>query len=684
MSVINAIFLFGLAAALLPILFHLVRRVRAKQVRFSSLMFLKMTPKEVVRRRRIKDWLLMAIRTVMLALLALVFARPFIPEERIPFFASQEARSTVVLIDQSFSMQYDDLFDQAVAAAREIVGTAGPDDEIALIAFSDEPRQLTELSDDLSLHRNVLDAALEPTYRPTDFFRPIQLAQEILARARHESRRIVLLSDLQRSGWGGAFENWKLDQGVGFEVVQLGDPDRENAYVGGLAVATRRVDGQVVNRFDTRIGASGEARPAGRAMTLTLDEQVVEETTVPASTAGRVSFQYRPEREGLFLGAVNLADDALPADNRYYFAIDVKSRPALFGVDGSRAARNDVYYLERAFNQGEAALYTFSSGAVGELTGRALATQAIVFVSNTASLNAPQRAALRAYLERGGSVVLSFGSESEPAGWAAALTEFGVGRPTGRIQPRNTQGYPAIIGEVDLRHPIFSLFAQASSGAIFRPQFREYLRIVPDSSASVVGRYDTGDPFLIEQTVGAGRLLVYTSTFNADWTDFPINELYVPFVYQLVKYALEGQERRLSFLVGEPVRLQGQPGGIWDVRTPDDRLLRVELDAEGVGFFRDTALPGHYAAAQGNQRFSFSVNVDVTESDLEARAVDEVVAAVVPPPDDVARTVEMARTMEIEDEERKQKFWRYLLIALIGLFVTETYLANRKMANRIA
>ncbi|MDZ4698471.1 MAG: VWA domain-containing protein [Rhodothermales bacterium] len=678
MSFINAIFLFGLGAALLPVLFHLVRRVRAKQVRFSSLMFLKMTPKEVVRRRRIKDWLLMAIRGLLLALLALIFARPFIPKDSIPFFATEQAESVVVLVDNSFSMQYGDLFEQARAAALGIVDAAGPDDEVAIVAFSDEPRQLTALGTDKSLHRNVLTSALEPTYRPTDFFRPIQLAQELLAEARHEAQRIVLITDMQRTGWGGAFENWKLEQGVGFEVIPLGDAGRENTYIGGLAVGTRRVEGEVINRFDSRIGASGEGTPAGLSLALTLDNAVVEESEVPASTAGRVSFQYRPEREGVFLGSLHLADDALPADNTHYFALDVRSRPALLGIDGSNDARNDAYYLDRAFNQGDAALYGFTRGAAGDLTGGRMASQAVVFVSNVPALGAAQRSALLGYLERGGSVVLSFGDASDPAGLSAALAELGIGQPTGRIQARTVQGGPAIIGDVDIRHPIFSLFAQSSAGAIFRPQFREYMRIVPDSSATVVGRYDSGDPFLIEQTVGAGRVLVYTSTFNADWTDFPINELYIPFVYQLVKYALEGQERRLAFLIGEPVRLQGEPGETWDVRTPDDRQLRVTLDADGVGFFRDTGLPGHYAAAQGNQRFPFAVNVDVAESDLSTRDLAEAIAAVVPPPDDVARTVEMARTMEVEDEERKQKFWRYLLMGMIGLFAAETFLANRK------
>jgi hypothetical protein len=594
-----------------------------------------------------------------------------------PFFAVREAESLVILVDRSFSMRYGDLFEEARAAALAAVDAAGPDDEIAVVAFSDEPQLLTALGTDRSLHRGVLTSAFEPTYRPTDFFRPIQYAQELLREARHDARRILLISDLQRAGWGGAFENWKLDRGVSFEVVPLGEAGRRNAYIDGLAVATRRVEGQVVNRFDTRVGVSGEGTAAGMGLGLVLDGTLLEEASVPASTAGRVTFQHRPEREGVFLGSVRLADDPLPADNTQYFAVDVRSRPSLLGIDGAAGPRNDAYFLDRVFNQGDAALYVFSSAESGALSGRSLATQAVVFVANVPALSATARSALRDYLERGGSVVFSFGERTDPAGIADALAELSLGRPAGRVHARDLQGYPAIIGEVDLRHPVFNLFAQAGSGAIFRPQFHDYIRIEPDTSATVVARFDTGDPLLVEQTVGAGRAFAFASSFGTDWTDFPIHELYVPFVYQLVKYAIEGQGRRHSYFVGEPVRLQGPAGAVWDVRTPDDRLLRAELDGEGLGFFRDTELPGHYLAAQGNQRFSFAVNVDVTESNLDGRESTEAIAAVVPPPDDVARTVEQARTMEIEDEEGKQKLWRYVLLTMLLLFAAETILANR-------
>ena len=65
------------------------------------------------------------------------------------------------------------------------------------------------------------------------------------------------------------------------------------------------------------------------------------------------------------------------------------------------------------------------------------------------------------------------------------LEMLDVGSVTEVVRARSVQGYDAIIGEVDMRHPVFSVFATSGSGSIFQPRFRQYARIIPDSTASM-------------------------------------------------------------------------------------------------------------------------------------------------------------------------------------------------------
>ena len=685
MSFINPLFLAALATAALPILYHLVRRIQAKQVQFSSLMFFKMTPKEVVRRRRIQHWLLMVMRCALLGLLAFAFARPFIPRDQIPFVAQRENESVVLLVDNSYSMQFvtengGTLLDEAKNVALAKLGEAVGDDEYSVIAFSDKTTQLTPLNSDISIHNNALQSLVEPSYRTTDFYAAIRLAEDALDSASHEKKRIVLISDIQQTGWQGAFENWKLNADIDFEIVNLAnDDERTNNFVDGFSLLERRVEGRVVHRFNARVSTSeeGEGLPMN-TVDLEIEGDKVNEQRVGGDELQRASFQYQASREGTFTGNVTLDDDRLAIDNVRYFSFSVENKPELLSVGGSiRDITRDTYYLDRAFNQGDQALYTLNIAGSGGVTRSTLRNQRVVFLASQSPTSA-EATVLRRYIEGGGSVIISFDDQSEISSYNQLLGQLGIGQVSEVVRARSEQGYDAIIGDVDLKHPVFTVFTESGSGAIFRPKFRQYARVQVDSAATVLGRFDSGDPFLIENELGQGRVLLYTSSLNPGWTDFTINEMFVPFLYQLVKYALSANEVKKEYLVGEGVRFEGNAGEEWDVRGPGNTLYKVAIDDSGQGFFNETEQPGHYFAAKpGAEQVVFAVNVNPEESFLASRNAEEAYGTVVPPPDEVPVTVEEARLMEIDDEERQQKFWRYVILLMVLLFATETFIANR-------
>ena len=679
MSFINPFFLIAISAAVLPVLFHFVRKMRAKKVPFGSLMFLKATPKELIKKRRLRDLLLLAIRAAMFALLALAFARPFLPQEQLPFLPQREDQSVVLLIDHSYSMQAGSLLAQAKQAALDRLSAAEGNDEFAVIAFADDVQQLTPLGNDLALHRNVLNT-LDASNRATDFYNPLRRAAEILQDARHTNQTVVLISDFQRGGWTGALDNWKLDNSITFVPIKIGGGDVDNAYVEAFDLTKKRTGSQVALRYDARVAAQGASAEQSRAASLILDGQTIDQQTLPAMPTSQITFQQRAAREGFFQGALALGDDDLLVDNHYYFTYDVAARPSLLVVDEGGRGRTDAFFLRNAFALGETALYEFETGGTQRLSRSGLRGQNVVFVANVGALTGAQTAALRAYVEEGGSVVLSFGERTNVQALSSTLQTLGVGTARDVVTARSLQSVEAIIGEVDRRHPIFEPLA-ASGSAILRPTFRRFVRVVPDSGAVVLGKFDTDDPFLIERRLGRGKVLVYTSTFSTQWTDLPINELFVPFVYQLAKYGLSTSDTRRQFTVGEVVPLAGAPGAEWDVRTPDGNVFKVTNDSTGTGFFREAEVPGHYVAAQGSIRFPFSVNVDPRESVLEARDEEEVYASVVAPSDEVAKTPEAA-ALVVEDAEKEQKLWRYLIFLVIGLFVLETVLANRVVGTK--
>ena len=151
------LFLLGLSGIIVPILVHLTRRQRRNVVTFPSLMFLERIPFQEQRRRRIQHWLLLALRSLALALLALAFARPFFDRSDLSLGAASGPREIVVLLDQSYSMEIGDQFTRALNEAREIFADLGPLDRASLVVFGQGARVVTRSTGDRLRLNTALD-----------------------------------------------------------------------------------------------------------------------------------------------------------------------------------------------------------------------------------------------------------------------------------------------------------------------------------------------------------------------------------------------------------------------------------------------------------------------------------------------------------------------------------------------
>jgi hypothetical protein len=102
LNFLNPIFLAGLAAAALPILIHLFSRRRAREITFPSLEYLQEISRRKVRRMRLRQWLLLALRVLIIAFFAMAMGRPAI---RGGAGVITRGSSTMALVlDNSFSM----------------------------------------------------------------------------------------------------------------------------------------------------------------------------------------------------------------------------------------------------------------------------------------------------------------------------------------------------------------------------------------------------------------------------------------------------------------------------------------------------------------------------------------------------------------------------------------------------
>src|SRR5215813_9438416 len=250
MAFLNPIFLLGAMVAGLPVLVHLVRRTRAPRVLFPSLMFLRKIEQKTIRKRKLRNLLLLLMRSAALLLLAFAFSRPFFTGST-PVSAAGDRTSTVILVDGSYSMRYGDVFNRARQSARNIINDAGSDEQLAVVLFAKNYQLLMPLKADRGEASSVL-GQMQAGLDSTDYLQAVQAASAILKDAPPGPHRIYLISDFQDAGWNRSAPQVKLSPDVKLSPIDVSDPKASNLAVSAVSadsvIYTQKYSGKAVAR----------------------------------------------------------------------------------------------------------------------------------------------------------------------------------------------------------------------------------------------------------------------------------------------------------------------------------------------------------------------------------------------------------------------------------------------------
>src|SRR3972149_5288857 len=195
------VFLFGLAAASLPILIHLLNRRRLKRLRFPAVRFILLSQKRISRSYRLRHWLLLALRTLAVVFLALLLANPIF-QVGAGLFAGGGPVNLVVLRDNSLSMTWSgdgDGFKQAKEAARLLISGLNDGDRAALIPTNVSGKEPFRLKGQKEILLKALDA-IEIADGTANFAAALAKAYELLSEPAGQ-REIRLITDMGLTGW---------------------------------------------------------------------------------------------------------------------------------------------------------------------------------------------------------------------------------------------------------------------------------------------------------------------------------------------------------------------------------------------------------------------------------------------------------------------------------------------------
>jgi hypothetical protein len=678
MTLLTPAFLAGLAALAVPLLVHLIRRERDDAVEFPSLMFISRIPQRTVKRRRIRNWWLFALRSLAVIFLVGAFARPFVERSPDAIAAGEAAREVVIVLDRSFSMGYAGRWDRALAAARETVDNLGAHDRASLVVFDATAVTVAAATTERLRLRQALDT-LRPSAGITRYSPALKLAGGVLTGselARHEA---VLISDFQRGGWDGA-AGAELPPGAQLRTVNVADEDVANLAVTGVTLDRALVSGRERVTPTARLANRGSAALNGVAVTLEIDGRAVQTTRADVPAGGTASVELQPLTAGetAVRARVRAGTDALPIDNDFHFVIAPQSGLRVLVVEP--AGRDASLYLRRALELAQDPPFRVRTRSDALPSAADLERADVVVLNDVVPGDGEAGRRLQEWVHAGGGVILATGERSASTSWGSVARELAGGAPERVIDRIEAGG--ARLGYLDYSHPVFEVFRAPRAGAFSGARFFRYrpaanpTRLAADSAGhAVLARFDDGSVALLERAYGAGRVLVWGSSLDARWTDLVLEPVFLPLVHRLASHAAGFAPPAAWSTVGQVVDVGAGRDEPLMITSPAGARSDVPLDNTLLALGE----PGFHEVRERRAGSpvlrTFAVNVDVAESELSALDPSEIASAVTRP---AAPRRASAATLPREEQEKRQSLWWYLLITVFILLTAEAALANRR------
>lgn len=710
---------WGLAAAI-PVVIHLWNRRRHDEVSWGAMQFLLAAVQKQARRMRVEHWLLLSVRTLILLVFACALADPVLS-----LFAPAAIRSergiahVVFVIDGSYSMSYRSAdksrFELAQQAAWELVEASSQGDGFTLVVMSERPEVVLHepAFDPRDLRQELLN--LTPTHRGASLGPTLTAVEELLAKAARQhprltEARVYFLTDLGHSTWRDVESESVQQQLVRLsEIATLRVADVGQVGVSNLAVTSlERMDPMVTAgrpvAFIATVQNFGDQTEESRSLELYVDEQRVASRPVRAASGdtASVQFDYPFAAPGEHRVEVRLDNDPLTIDNHRWLSVPVRDSVRVLCVEGQLAGARSVAFALNPW-ENEPGAVVVETASESSLLDRELSDYDCVFLCDVSRFDQNEADALRRYLVAGGGLVVFPGAQVQAENYNTLLgskvpvrTESAGSAPEERV-------LPAQLGDVvrdgshtfdpgDFSHPLARTFRSVPGSGLFRiPLTYRYLRLTPyGPSSQVVFRYETGDPALVDESIGSGRCFLFASSGSTDsvdrtstpampWSVLATARDFVSLIQELIPLLVQGREAGRNLTVGDVIAgsmPKDTPGAPLMMTLPDGRTERVPIENQGsqrTWTYDAGTWSGVYTARWGQplETRYFAVNIDPQESDLRRLDRERLPSQLrVNPAGDQTPT-------RLGGAPHPRAYFRYLLAAVLALLLIETWLAWR-------
>jgi hypothetical protein len=534
--------LYFLFLLVVPILVHLFQLRRFKKEYFTNVRFLKALTIQSRKSSKIKKWLLLATRLLLITALILAFAQPLsLSKEK-----SKLQKELYIILDNSYSMQAKgkkgELLQRAI---QELLETLPEEQKFSLLTTNESfwNTDLQSIQKELqNLDYSATAFELEP------------ILTQIQARPSLNNKEILIITD----GKGVTSKTLKTvnnQENVSFHIPKV--EQQNNVSVDSVFIR-KSLEG--FYEIGVQISNYGENN---KAVSLGIYDQqkLVAKSMIKLDKQKQV-FPFTIPKKG-FHGFISIVDNGLAFDNTYYFSIGESQKTKVISI--GEASKST--YLSRIYTNDE---FEYQNSNLSQLDFTRLEVQDVIILNEVEAISKALETTLKSFSEKGGTVIVIPSAKTTISNLNSLLN------PTKTIQYKSLNKTEKLITKIHFSNPVFKNVFDKQISNFQYPKTKASFDF--NSFGALILSYQDQTPFLQSSNLGLGKVFIFSAPLNTDNSNFQQSPLIVPVFYKLAQS--EEKNGIVARTIGNSdpylVNTKGNNEGIFQIKNKKEQFIPIQ------------------------------------------------------------------------------------------------------------
>ncbi len=697
MTFLNPLVLFGLIGAAIPLIIHLLNLRKLRTIEFSTLTFLKELQQTKIRRLKLKQILLLIIRTLMVILIVLAFSRPALRGTILGGIGAHSLSTVLIILDDSFSMMPQDeegeLFKQSKESALKILDLMKEGDEAYIIKLSNpESGELVPSNDIAMVKTAIRESKISQIRNPIE--PALRLSSKILSKSKNANKEIYIISDFQKTLF--EYPDKSLNQNSSlfaedtkFFLIEVGKKEIHNVGIDSVIVQTKIFEKNKPVTLSAIIKNYGSIELKNVVASLYFDGVRVAQSSLDLNTMGTASanFSAIPKRTGFLKGYVELETDALEFDNRRYFTINVPEKISVTFISNPDESRFVKLALTATAAENSNLLFEINEFLPSRFPVVDFKKTDVLIISNFTNISQTDVQRIKIFVEQGKGLILFAPENTQLQNFNGLLTVLSI--PF--VESIGTANFT--FKELDFDHPVFEgIFMKdkkEKEQRIDSPEINTFAKRQTGREGHSIISMSNGNPFLTEHKFGNGTVLLYSISPKLSWSNFPLKGIFAPIIYRSVHYTAANEKLGQSVIVGKEIsiKLSGDRTASvkWKLISPDgseeiiSTLQKTGGGSDVLHLGKLTKSGIYELTSDASTEALVAVNVDKAESDLRKIPKEEMSEYFQRYNIKESNIVSITTNEKIQETVLASRFgvelWKYAVILVLFLALLEMFIA---------